>query len=478
MPSWVEDAVFYQIFPERFRNGDSTNDPLGTEPWGAVPTRENFFGGDLRGVIDGLDYLQDLGVTALYLNPIFLAGTNHKYDTQDYFRIDPAFGDDATFDALVGEVHARGMRLVLDGVFNHCGDGFGPFQDLLRHGAASRYQGWFTPYAFPLVQAPHPNYGTCGNCAYLPRLNTHNPEVEAFVQRVALHWLERGIDGWRLDVPYEVHTEFWVRFRKVVKARFPDAYLVAEEWRDPRALIRGDTFDGAMHYRLRDLSFDFIVKNALTADAFARALDTLRERVPETVERGMLTLLGSHDTARVLTECGGDVTSVKLLYTLLFTYPGAPMIYYGDENGMQGANDPDCRRPMEWDDHRWNGEVRAHLKALILARREREELRRGAFQMLYAEDRLIVYARTGFQATTVVLLNNTYVERSVQLPLPFVDGTVLNDDQRGERHVMHSGLLHLDLLPARSHLLLSVEREPLDQPGPHRVQARPTSSQR
>lgn len=453
IPEWVQDAVFYQIFPERFRNGDKSNDPPGTLPWGGVPDRENFFGGDLRGIIEKLDYIRDLGATALYLNPIFLAGTNHKYDTRDYFQIDPAFGDDATFDELVRELHARGMKLVLDGVFNHCGDGFGPFQDLLEHGEASRYKDWFTPYAFPLSSEPHPNYATCGNCAYLPRLNLKNPEVEAFVHKVALFWLERGIDGWRLDVPYEVHTQFWVRFREVVKARFPSAYLVAEEWRDPYALIQGDTFDGAMHYRLRDLSFDFILKNALVADAFARALETLRGRVPEDIEKGMLTLLGSHDTARVLTECGGNVESAKLLYTLLLTYPGAPLIYYGDENGMQGANDPDCRRTMEWHEEHWNADLRGHVRQVLRLRHAHEELRRGTFKVLFAEDRVFAFTRATKEFTSIVVLNNTYVPRALRLPVPFPDGTLLCDELSGEQFRVLSEALVFEGLPARTSLV-------------------------
>ena len=205
IPGWVPDAVFYQIFPERFRNGDLGNDPPGTEPWGGAPTRENFFGGDLEGVIQGLDYIREMGFNVLYLNPIFKAATNHKYDTHDYFQIDPAFGDDATFDRLIREAHARGVRVVLDGVFNHCGEGFGPFQDVKDRGPESAYLGWFDVYSFPLQTEPHPNYATCGGAYYLPRLNARNPEVEAFVHEVALYWLGRGIDGWRLDVPYEIH---------------------------------------------------------------------------------------------------------------------------------------------------------------------------------------------------------------------------------------------------------------------------------
>ncbi|MBC7260811.1 MAG: glycoside hydrolase family 13 protein, partial [Chloroflexi bacterium] len=330
IPDWVPDAVVYQIFPDRFRNGDPMNDPPGTEPWGGIPTRENYFGGDLAGVIQALDYIADLGATAIYLNPIFKAGSNHKYDTYDYFTIDPAFGNDATFDQLIREAHARGIRIILDGVFNHCGIGFSPFQDLIKNGASSRYKDWFFPYSFPICMEPYPNYATCGGAAFLPKLNTRNPEVEAFVHRVALYWLARGIDGWRLDVAYEIHPVFWRRFRKIVKDRYPDAYLVAEEWRDPSPLLQSDMFDGATHYQLRDLLLDFFVRNSLSADSFARALETLRRRLPPGAEWGMLTFLGNHDTPRIFTVCEKDATRVVLMFAFILTYPGVPLIYYGD----------------------------------------------------------------------------------------------------------------------------------------------------
>ena len=204
IPDWVNDAIFYQIFPDRFRNGDPSNDPPGVEPWGAEPTRENFFGGDLAGVTEGLPYIKELGCNALYLNPIFQAGTNHRYDTDDYFEIDPALGDDADFDRLITRAHELGVRVVLDGVFNHCGVGFAPFSDVVVNGLDSRYRGWFDVYDFPVRVGEPANYATCGGAHYLPRLNTREPEVEAFIHEVALHWLSRGIDGWRLDVPYEI----------------------------------------------------------------------------------------------------------------------------------------------------------------------------------------------------------------------------------------------------------------------------------
>jgi cyclomaltodextrinase len=454
IPDWVPDAAFYQIFPERFHNGDPRNDPAGTVAWGGMPDRENFFGGDLAGIVEKLDYIAGMGFNALYLNPIFRAGTNHKYDTHDYFAIDPAFGDDAAFDRLVREAHAREMRVVLDGVFNHCGLGFEPFQDLLRKGEGSRYRDWFQAYGYPVITTPVPNYATCGGAHYLPRLNTANPEVEAFVHEVALHWLGRGVDGWRLDVPYEIATDFWRRFRAVVKEAYPDAYLVAEEWRDPAPFLRGDTFDGATHYLLRGLAFDFLIKNALTGEAFSRSLETLWSQLPKGSESGMLTLLGGHDTPRLMTECGGDIDLAILLFTFLLTMPGAPMIYYGDENGMEGADDPDCRRPMVWQESQWQPRLRSAVKRLVETRRRHACLRRGILEAVFASDRVYAYSRSLDGENALVVLNNSLLPRAVTVIAGFPDGTVLEDTLSGRGFAVCHGHLEFAPLEPRTPLVL------------------------
>ncbi len=449
IPDWVPDAVFYQIFPERFCNGDPSNDPPITETWGGMPTRENFFGGDLLGITRKLDYIADLGCNALYLNPIFKAGTNHKYDTHDYFQIDPAFGDDAAFDTLILQAHDRSIRVVLDGVFNHCGDGFAPFQGVLEHGSNSPYRDWFDVYVFPVRQEPLPNYATCGGAHYLPRLNTHHSDVEAFIHKVALYWLGRGIDGWRLDVPYEIHTDFWRRFREVVKVDHPNAYLVAEEWRDPVTFLYGDTFDGATHYLMRGAAFDFLQTNALTGDAFLRALSTLQHQIPETHRQSMLTLLGSHDTARVLTLCQGDVDTAVLLYTFLLTMPGAPLIYYGDENGMVGENDPDCRRTMVWEPEAWNLKIRKLLKKLIDLRNNSKCLRRGALDVGFSNDRIACYYRGWENERVMVVLNNSKVFREIRIPVDFPDATVLTDALCGDTVTVRDGHIYFEALQPR-----------------------------
>ena len=242
-PKWVADAVFYQIFPDRFARSKSQPARAELATWGDLPNRENFFGGDLQGILEHLDYLQNLGVNALYLNPIFQARTNHRYDASDYFQVDPMLGNQAALKELVGEMHRRGMHVILDGVFNHCGEGFAPFQDVLKNGASSVYADWFLARSYPLGKEPL-NYLTCGGCTYLPKLNHANRKVQEFIFKVARYWLEEtGMDGWRLDVPFKIPYDFWQEFRGVVKSVNPEAYLVGEVWRgsgamDQRGYIR------------------------------------------------------------------------------------------------------------------------------------------------------------------------------------------------------------------------------------------------
>ncbi len=454
VPDWVQDAIFYQVFPDRFRNGDPSNDPVEVVDWGARPTRENFFGGDLAGVIEGLPYIEDLGCNAIYLNPIFAAGTNHRYDTHDYFEIDPVLGDDAVFDELVSQAHSRGIRVVLDGVFNHCGLGFAPFQDLLENGERSRYRRWFDVYDFPVRVGEQPNYATCGGAYYLPRLNASEPEVERFVHEVALHWLARGIDGWRLDVPYEIETDFWRRFRSVVKEAFPSAYLVAEEWRNPSAYLTGDTFDGVTDYELRGLIVDFFAKRALTGEAFLRGYETLRHHRPNGSSFGMLNILGTHDTARVMTEFRRDEELVKAAFTGLFTLPGAPVVYYGDEVGMEGENDPDCRRAFPWEESEWNESLRTHIQRLADVRSRYACLRRGTFSPAFGNDRVASYAREFDGEVSLVILNATELPRDLDMPVPFSAGMRFTDLIGGDCFEVEEGVIRFEPLRPKSAMIL------------------------
>lgn len=391
-PDWLHDATFYQVFPERFANGDPTLDPPNLEPWGGEPTRENFFGGDLAGITAHLDHVAAVGANALYLTPIFEADTNHRYDAKDYFKIDHRLGDLEAFKRFLDAAHERGIRVVLDAVFNHCGNGHWAFRDVAENEAESQYVNWFSVETFPLVAHP-PNYRTCSGCYYLPKWNVYNPEVRKHHSEVARYWIEQGIDGWRLDVPYFINHNFWRTFRDVVKGLGDDLYIVAEEWRNPEEWLQGDLADGTMNYTLRDLVLGFTADRTVDAFGFADGMNQLRRRIPDGYHHGMLNLLGSHDTERVLTRHAGDQDAALLAYALLLSAEGAPMIYYGDEVGLLGENDPGCRGTMPWDQALWNTSLLDGIRDLTRARTACTALRRGVQHVSAADSDTVILVR-------------------------------------------------------------------------------------
>jgi len=416
VPDWVKDAIFYEIFPDRFFNGDPTNDPPNVEPWGSPPTRKNFFGGDLQGIIDKMDYLEWLGINAIYLTPIFAANTNHKYDTIDYYRIDPHFGDLNTFRSLLQNAHNRGIRIILDAVFNHVGIGFWAFRDVLERGEASPYVNWFFIEDLPVTMTPKPNYVTYENAHYLVKLNIYNPEVRRYLYDVACYWTREGIDGWRLDVPFLMNHRFWKKFRRVVKEINPELYIVAEIWKRATSWLQGDECDGAMNYRLRSLILDFFIYKKLDASIFDQKLAALREEHPGETAYTMLNLLGSHDTPRFLTLCGGDKELFKVAVAFLFTYVGAPMIYYGDEIGMTGKNDPDCRRTMIWDPALQDQSLLEWHRQLIHIRKMHLALRRGTIRKVYASGDVYAFERRYGTDCCLVILNRGVEAQTIKLP--------------------------------------------------------------
>jgi cyclomaltodextrinase len=298
VPDWAKEAIFYQIMPERFANGDPSNDPQQTEPWGGQPTRDNFFGGDLQGIIDHLDYLVDLGINAIYLTPVFESPSNHKYDTVDYKNVDPHFGDNAILKQLVEECHDKGIRVMLDAVFNHCSVQFGPFQDVMKNGKSSKYADWFIIREYPLeVKDGIPTYDTFGFFENMPKFNTANPEVKAYLLEVAEYWIkEIHIDGWRLDVANEIDHVFWRDFRKIVKAANPEAYIVGEVWNDSLKWLMGDQFDSVMNYPFSDKVLEFFTGPDMDGSTFAASIGFLQMRYPQQTNEVIFNLLCSHDT--------------------------------------------------------------------------------------------------------------------------------------------------------------------------------------
>ncbi|MDT3425101.1 glycosidase [Paenibacillus forsythiae] len=420
-PAWVKDTVFYQIFPERFANGDRSLDPENVQPWGGVPKQDNFFGGDLQGVIDHLGHLTELGITGIYFTPVFAASSNHKYDTEDYMKIDPQFGDTKTLKRLVDACHERGIRVLLDAVFNHSGSGFAPFVDVLENGENSVYKDWFHIRKFP-VQSENgiPTYDAFGFVEEMPKLNTEHPDVKRYLLGVAEYWIkEVGIDGWRLDVANEVDHGFWREFRKVVKEANPEAYILGEIWHESSPWLEGDQFDAVMNYPFTDAVLDFFIHGSLDAEGFANAVGKQLSLYPLQASEVAFNLLGSHDTARLLTLAGGDKKKMKLAALLQFTFMGAPCIYYGDEIGLDGGEDPDCRKCMEWDPAKQDRELFAFYRKLIAIRKNHPELRTGTLTFLEAKSHgsKLAYERRLGDESVVVLLNKEDTGQTFRLPL-------------------------------------------------------------
>ena len=390
-PEWVKDAIFYQIFPDRFAYSKAVPKPHNLEPWDSPPSEYGFKGGDLIGVAERLDYLQDLGITAIYFTPVFQSAANHRYHTYDYYSIDPLLGGNAALRTLLDEAHRREMRVVLDGVFNHASRGFFQFNHILENGTASPYLNWFVVNGWPLYayDSQHkPNYAAWWGLRALPKFNLNTPAVREFLLGVARHWVQQGIDGWRLDVPGEIDDDsFWREFRSVVKGANPDAYIVGEIWHEARRWLQGDQFDAVMNYLLTRACLGFFVGRGLnqalasgagyapvdplSAEGFDSALHCLLNLYPPWVNQAQMNLLDSHDTARFLTLARGDESALRLAVLFLMCFPGAPCIYYGDEIGMEGGRDPDNRRSFPWDTGRWNSTLLSYFKRCIALRKYR-----------------------------------------------------------------------------------------------------------
>lgn len=447
VPEWAKTAVFYQIMPERFANGDPSNDPASTQNWGGRPGRDSFFGGDLQGVLDHLDDLTDLGINAIYFTPLFVSPSNHKYDTVDYKQVDPQFGDNALLKKLVEQCHDRGIRVVLDAVFNHCSEQFPPFQDVVKNGANSKYADWFHVHEFPVtVKNGIPTYDTFGFFGNMPKFNTANPEVKEFLLGVAEYWIkEIKLDGWRLDVANEVDHHFWRDFRKIVKQANPEAYIIGEVWSDSLNWLLGDQFDSVMNYPFADKVLEFF-NGGMDGYAFSNEMGSLIMRYPQQTNEVVFNMLCSHDTPRLLSRVGCDKRKLKLCAVFLFTYIGTPCIFYGDEIGLTGDGDPDCRKCMEWDHSRQDRELYDFYKMMIALRKKHLALRQGRFRFLYAQrhDPCIVYERMDDEVHFTIWMNNTPRQVTLTHPMETEDW---RDALTEEKVQPRNGIMHIGLEP-------------------------------
>lgn len=428
-PSWVKDTVWYQIYPERFANGNQTNDPVGTVAWGSEePKYNNFFGGDIQGVIDHLDYLEELGITGIYFTPIFTATSNHKYDTIDYYEIDPQFGTKETLKELVKQCHQRGIRVMLDAVFNHCGFYFEPFQDVLKNGATSKYKDWFHIRDFPVKTEPVPNYDTFAFTHMMPKFNTEHPEVKDYLLGVARYWIEEcDIDGWRLDVANEVDHAFWREFRKTVKEVKHDAYILGEIWHDSMPWLQGDQFDAVMNYPFTNYVLDYFARENSTLTQFRHGMEELLHAYPSTVHEAAFNLLGSHDTPRILRITGEDKDKLKLLFLFQLTFSGSPCIYYGDEIGVTGDGDPDCRRCMVWNKEEQDIDLFKFVKELICLRKSHSALREGDI-IFHKNDDVLIFEKISGEETFYILINNQQQNQHIEFVHEHLTTLILNGE--------------------------------------------------
>ena len=417
--AWMRSAVFYEIFVDRFCSGtDIAQKKHITLKWGDKPKPKGLAGGDLKGIMSKLDYLKELGVNALYLTPIFCSISNHKYDISDYYNIDAQFGTNADFKMLVDEAHKKGIRIVLDAVFNHCSELLPQFQDVLKHGKKSPYFDWF------LIDGDSPdgdalNYEVFAFCSYMPKLNTSNSSVQEFLADIAVYWIEQyDIDGWRLDVSDEISHDFWRMFRKKVRAAKKDCVIIGENWHDANSFLQGEQYDGIMNYAFTKACLDYYAFEVFGAQDFAWKLNQLLMRNTMQVNNMMLNLLDSHDTDRFYTSVKKNKDKVLSAIAVMCMFVGAPCIYYGTEIPLEGGYDPDNRRCFDWDSTHWDKTYRELLQRLLGLRGEKE-IQKGDVRS-WAQKDLFLLSRVSEENEIVLMVNQSGKSLDVEF-----EGTVM-----------------------------------------------------
>ena len=583
VPGWAKDAVWYQIFPERFANGDKNNDPTPHDMEGAWPYKtpdgwmispwtsdwyklqpweiadgQNFYwnagirryGGDIQGIIDHLDYLQKLGITAVYLNPMFESPSLHKYDTKMYRHIDNNFGPDPKGDEkiwnaenpndpktwkwtfadklflkLIREVHKRNMKIIIDGVFNHVGTSFWAFKDVVKNQKKSLYKDWFIIKSWDDPKTPQNEFEYQGWAGVkdLPEINKNgkNDLADGFakhIHAIVKRWMApdgnpaNGIDGWRLDVAEKVNIKFWKVFRTWVKEINPEGYITGEIWWEDWKVnkmfnaapwLRGNSFDAVMNYRFARAVKKFIVdiKEQISPEAFADSINTLKKEYPKENLYVLQNLMDSHDVDRIGSQIvnpdrwydhyanpgqnknylvrkpdSTEILKQKLIAAIQITMPGAPMIYYGDEAGMWGADDPDCRKPMVWENMKYDSEATDPLgrvrkpdpvsfdhdlfnwyKKIIKIRKDNKALSGGDLNFFFInnEEKVLGYSRTLNGTTIYIILNNNNDIRNIQVKIgTSIKNSILNDlidnqNVNGENNIYKISLRPYQLMVLR-----------------------------
>ena len=407
VPDWAKGAVVYQIFPDRF----ATDKKIDEKKWYKSPmhNKDKLYG-NLRGIINKIDYFKDLGIDILYLTPIFRSNSNHKYDTIDYYQIDPDFGTKEDLRELVSIAHDNNMRVILDGVFNHTSPNFFAFEDLVKNNEHSKYVNWYYPDSFPIKTTGKPNFLTFGYYGGRPKLNCSNPEVRNNIYDIVTYWIrECDIDGWRLDAADEVAHDFWKDLRKKIKSIKSDALIIGEIWHYTSSYLQGDEWDTIMNYNFRANVDNYFAKHIISASDFVNEFGFLRGTSHTRVHQLLWNLIDSHDTGRFLHCANEKKAALKLAVAVQMTTPGMPMIYYGDEVGLTGGQDPDCRRGMLWDENRQDKEIYNWYKKLIHIRKEHSCLTNGNVKYLEIDDNndlIVMRAYNDTEELYIILHNN------------------------------------------------------------------------
>lgn len=492
-PKWLKNAVFYQIFPDRFCDGDPSTNVKDNEyvyckrtakamSWGKTSGNYNpkvhleFCGGDLAGIKQKIPYLKSLGVNALYLTPIFTSPSPHKYDVQDYYNIDPHFGTKREFAELTKLLHKNKIKIILDGVFNHCGAAHPWFNKYNFYKSGGAYKDKNSPYYEFFKFYKHPNnYHSWLSVKTLPKLNYKSEKLKDIIYRgknaIAKYWLRApyNIDGWRLDVAnmiarmddFQEHLTLWQEFSKNVKKINPDSYIFGEHYFDARELLQGDMLDAVMNYQgfyfpavsflARKYDFHVNLKQTgasvkFTAQNLQNGFTSIKAQIPWQVQTQMYNLLNSHDTPRFYSLINHNKGLLKGALILLFTYIGVPSIFYGDEIGLKGKNSMDARRCMIWEKENQDKEIYDTVKKLIGLRKNEICLQEGGIKIIYAKDDLFSFARFAGNKYIVSVINRGG-KQNINLPLWQIGKTkgVLTDIFSKKKLKITNGILKLRL---------------------------------
>ena len=462
IPDWVYGGVMYQIFPDRFSNSDDSLNPEGTVEWGLPPTRLDFQGGDLYGVINNLSHIESLGVNIIYLNPIFLSSSNHKYDAWDHFKVDPVLGGDDALKKLIDECHNRSIKVVLDCSLNHVHPRHFAFQDIVEKGEKSKYKDWFTVFDYPVrfIHRPHlysntykvgwdgneeeykryldktfketkvpveireddgpivePSFKAWWGVPDMPKVNFENKGARKWALDVTKYWIENfDIDGWRMDVAKELDFSFWKDFRDIAQNSKKDVLLISEIFGDTSQWLQGDRFDGTMNYSFRETMTDFFATKRINTKEFSDSLAYLYSMYSFEALSSCQNLLSSHDVKRFLNRCGNNEDGVLGAVFLQATFPGIAGIYYGDEIGLGGADDPFNRAAFPWENNKlWNTKILQYTQELMNIKNSNPIFKYGRFELVQHDEDTVVFRRILKDESLLCIVNRDKSNKDINI---------------------------------------------------------------